>query len=211
MCDPMTMMAVGSTALKAGTSIASGFSGSKAGRLQAMLMQGNAALMRKNAEVAVAEGDYALAKGAYQETRVQDRLDSVLGTLVSGWGARGMDPSFGSPLVTQAASVAQAEVDIGMIRANSMLEKAGAGVRAANAGLSAASMDLNAASMMDRVRQNQIAGLFGAGAAMLEGVSKWPGLNASAAQPKGMSATSFAADPWGRQLAPINASLGGIY
>ena len=129
--------------LKAAGSVMRGFDESRAGRIQASILRQNADLTMTNARL---RSSAVRRDGAFAATGIIARSS-----------ANNLDPTVGSPLLAVGFSISEAELDAQLI-----------GMDARN---QASIMRLQA-SELDRAAQRSIlAGIFGAGTALLQGVS----------------------------------------
>lgn len=156
MCDPFTVIMAASAGLKAGGSLIAGARSSKAARIQA--------------ELAGINADIAAKTGLNRENTLRDQVSRIEASQTASFAARGLDPSFGSPLQTAAFTAGQGETDARLIRADTLSAVASAlGDKAA--------FDQKAADA-------RFAGLFGAASAILGGAQDaWPGLQSGGGAP----------------------------
>lgn len=168
------------------SAIRSGYSTKAFDDLQATILGDNAGTLRQQAGLIDSEAstaelgvDVALAKGRYQEGQVRYAARQTEATQQHWYASSNLDPSYGSPLLHEALTSAQAETDVGMVRASSMMEAADAKTRVANlyaqkVGLigQAGSDDVNA--MVARLKGSDAVtgGYFSAGAQFLGAIGK---------------------------------------
>lgn len=181
MCTGAEFLLAAGTTAGAASSLYRGFAGSAAGKMSADIARMNAELMRTNAEIARKKGDLAIARSAFDQARSGAAVDRVIGAQRARFVNANLDPASGSPLLALMHSAAEGEVDRQLIVNRGQLEAAGAMVDAANALSGAASQEWSAVAAGRRATQELVAGVLGAGTAVLSGASKWPGLSSGAA------------------------------
>lgn len=110
---------------------------------------------KTQAEFADLSADLITAQGALRQTALRRKMNRAIGAQQAWYGANNTDPSFGAPLLLAGASAAQGELDMRLIQADADLQSTAARFDATN--------------LRRGGRQQLIAGIFGAGTAMLEG------------------------------------------
>jgi hypothetical protein len=93
---------------------------------------GNLDLLRTQAQIAHGNVDIAQAKGRLNESRVADAGEKVLTGQKVSFAGRHIDPTYGSPLVMAAKTAGDIETDMGLVRAGTAIEVAGALTGVAN-------------------------------------------------------------------------------
>ncbi|MDE2579962.1 MAG: hypothetical protein KGL46_14255 [Hyphomicrobiales bacterium] len=170
--------ALGQTAMGASGSISQGYANSQAGMMRAMVAQQNAKM--------------AMTEASAKISRIDDSVGRAIGQERAAFGSSNIDINSGSPLLMQAFSAAQGNMDKQLAAAEGLNRAAGQNFAAADAARSA--------------DQSLRAGYLGAGTALLSGVSRIAGLASFGAKslPAGSGSVSFdAGDPlaywqWGR-------------
>lgn len=164
MCfDPVSAtLTAASTALGVGGQLMAGRSTARAARMTAWQAQRRAEAARENAIT-------ARAAGAFEESRVRDRTDAVLGGQLASVTARDLDPAYGSPLVAAGLSAIQGEADALLTRASGQSRAAGL-MQEATASL------WQGADALGRGQDAQLGALIGAGTTILSAIKPWAGL-----------------------------------
>lgn len=171
MCDPITL-------LTAGASIIGGISKSGSDAATASAAAGNAAVAGKLADVQTLGADTASQKAGFDEARLRTQVGQVLGQAKTYYAAHNLDPTFGSPLLIQGMTAAQGEVDAGLVRAEGANARAQQLAAAASTAAGGASSSWQAAAATEQSQNDLIAGVFGAGTALLKGgATPWAGLS----------------------------------
>lgn len=181
MCDPITALALAGGVASAAGSLFAGAAGERSNLLQAEIARGNAETLREQAAIERMLADLPLIKGAFEIGRVRRAGERVAGAQYAGFQSAGLDPTSGSPLLVQATTAAQIEVDAGLIDAHAKLEHASLLGRVARTLGEATGMMGSAAGYTQRASDSLVAGVLGAGAAILNaGVKAWGGLSTAA-------------------------------
>lgn len=76
-------------------------------------------------QVSLFNADMAGRRGLVEENRARDAADRVLSAQTASWTGSGFDASTGSPVALLAASAAQADMDVQIVRAQTATEQAG--------------------------------------------------------------------------------------
>lgn len=143
MCiDPMTAISLGGGALGAAGSLFSGNANAKAAGIQA--------------EAAEANSKMALDYGEGKVAQIGQRVDQTIGRARTSFAAGNLALNSGSPLAVQAMSAQQGNTDKQLALAGSLNQAAG--------------QSFAASSALTRQSQSQMAGIFGAGTALLAGL-----------------------------------------
>lgn len=152
MCDPTMALMAATGGVKALGSLYAGASSSQAAQTAAEFARINA--------------DIAAKQGLTRENTLRSQVERVLGNQTAQFAARGLDPTFGSPLALAGFTAAQGETDARLIRADTQSQ--------------IASALGDAAASEQKAVDARIAGLIGAGTALLGGAQDmWPGLQQS--------------------------------
>jgi hypothetical protein len=163
--DPFTLIMA---AVAGGGELFKGFANSQAAELQGKIAAGNTRLLNEQAQVQELGGEAALAKGAFEQTRLADKVSRTIAGQRAGFATSGLTSTGPSPLLQAAFSAQQGETDLGIIRANAALERAGALTNAANTYGRAANSAFEEQAAESKRRTSLIAGIFGAGTAFLK-------------------------------------------
>jgi hypothetical protein len=169
--DPLTIMALGSTALTAISKLGGGFTGSHIDLLQKGVADQNTQLLMTRAGLEAKGADLAYAGGALDQNRVQINLNRTIGTANAHFAAANVDPTYGSPLVAQGFSASQGRADEDLIAARARMQAAGALMTSAGTVSAAASSNNQAAGLGMKSSQDIMSGYFGAATTMLSGFS----------------------------------------
>lgn len=115
MCELMTMLTIGATALGAVGSI-------QQGQASAAAAKANAQVNEMNAVMADRRAKDALERGQKEEQRKRQEVSAIKGKQVAAMAANGVDVSFGSPLDTIVDTAVLGELDALTIRTNAARE-----------------------------------------------------------------------------------------
>lgn len=190
MCEPVSMaLMVGSAAVSAAGSLYAGAGASRVGMMQAEIANNNTKILKDQADIARENAKIALKRGAGEAYRVDAAVTQAVDSQTAHFGAVHLDPTVGSPLALAASSIAQGEIDKGLIRAHATADAAGAFVKGAQYQAEAATSSWQAAAALERGEQAKVAGYFGAATAILSAGSKWKSLGGG-----GVSAGEY--DAW---------------
>lgn len=144
--DPFTIgLAMASTAMSAFGKLSAGASQSWADKADGELLLQQADLYGLNAETAQVNGrlfttqaeiagmgeDFAFAKARLQKGRITETGRVTLAAQRSEFASRNIDPTFGSPLLTQAITAGRIAQDLDITDANAAVEAADARTRKA--------------------------------------------------------------------------------
>lgn len=177
MCDPFTLMAVGSGVLKAGGALIEGQQKSAAAKLQAQIAEGNAAALRAQARIQEAGVPLANIRASFDIGKVARAGEASIGNAVASFGAGGIDHTFGSPLLLIGHNAAQAETDEALIGARGASEKADRLAQVAQTVAGVGGAVGQGIGFRQQASNALTAGIFGAGTALLNTASSvWPGL-----------------------------------
>lgn len=180
--DPLTIMALGSTALTAISSLGKGYAGSEIDNLQKSIADQNTALLVRKAGIEAKGADLAYAGGALETSRTVSQLHRVLGAETGHFASSNLDPTYGSPLLLEGYSAGQGATDLALIAARAQGSAAGALSTSAGTMAQAAGSAGQSAAFGMKSSQDIMAGILGAGTALLQGGTKmWGGLNTSTA------------------------------
>lgn len=166
--DPVTMtLMIASSALSAGGQVMGGIFGARQGRAQQLAALENAAIINRQAGLKDEEARLALQRGNFEVARFDDQLDRLYGTQTVAATGGNLDASMGAPIMAQAFSALQGEVDRGLIRADSQFDAANAFIGKANLHMSA--LDQLRAGSAARARGNfeLFSGVLGAATTLL--------------------------------------------
>ncbi len=136
-------------------SLGQGYNQSTADKFSASIAQGNETL-------ALGQGQLAAAQGALQIGRVATAANSTIASQRARYGSVGLNPDFGSPLLTQTQSFMQGQGDMNIVAARTAAGQASAAAAAASAAGQVASLNIKASSDL-------MSGYLGAATAMLSG------------------------------------------
>jgi len=149
MCiDPVTAISIGSGALGAASSLAGGSANAQAAGIAAQAAQANAQM--------------ALDEGEGKVQQIQLRVDQAIGRTRAAAGAGNIAIGSGSPLAMQVMSAQQGNTDKQMAMAGALNQSSG--------------MHFAAEQDYAKQEQDQMAGIFGAGTALLRGFAGVRGL-----------------------------------
>lgn len=152
MCvDPMTAISVGSAALGAFGSLASGSANAKQAEIAA--------------QVARVNSQMALQEGSGQVAQVEQRVGQAVGRTRAAFGAGNIAIGSGSSLADQVMSAQQGNTDKQLVMARALNSSAG--------------QSFQAASASEKAGQDKMAGIFGAGTSLLSGLAGIKGLGGS--------------------------------
>lgn len=181
--DPMTLMAMGSTALTAIGKLGSGFMSSNLDKLQSQIASGNATLLLTKAQLEAQEGQIPLDQGRLDQSRTMDTINRTLGGETGKFGASNLDPTYGSPLLLEGFTAGQGATDMALIGAKAELGYAGALTQSAGTMAERAGQVGMGAAYDMKSTQDIVSGVIGAGTSLLNGLSnknQWAGLNSIA-------------------------------
>jgi hypothetical protein len=149
MCvDPVTAISIGSAGLGAASSLMSGSANSQAAGIAAQAARNNAQM--------------ALDEGAGRAAQVDLRVNQAVGRTRAAFGGGNIDVNSGSSLADQVMSAQQGNTDKQLILANSLNSSAG--------------QRFAAAQDYRKQGQDQMAGILGAGTALLRAFAGMRGL-----------------------------------
>jgi hypothetical protein len=169
--DPLTLLALGSTALSSIAKLGSGFASSSLAQFQAGIANANAALSTKQAGVQADEGTLSLDQGALQQSRTIQQVNETLGGETGKFAASGLDPTYGSPLMLEGFTAGQGATDLALIGAKAQLGNAQALETSAGTMAQAASETGQAAGFGMQATDDVMNGILGAAAGALGGLS----------------------------------------
>ena len=169
--DPLTIMALGSTALSAIGSLGKGFMGSSIDQIQQSVANQNTQLLITRAGLEAKGADVAYAEGGLEAARRTTDITNTIGTANARFASGNVDPTFGSPLVAQGFAASQGRADLDIIAARARMQAAGALMTSAGTMASAASSAGQATAFGMKSTQDIISGILGAGTMALQGVS----------------------------------------
>jgi len=183
--DPLTILALGSTALTSIGKLASGFGGSSIAKLQEGIANQNTALLNQKASDEAAEGKLSFDQSALDQSRTMLQVNRTLGAETGSFTARNLDPSYGSPLLLEGFSASQGAMDMALIGAKGEMGNADALLTAAGTRAQAASSAGQAAGFGAQASSDVFTGIVGAGTALLNGLGNpkngvWSNLTAAA-------------------------------
>jgi len=110
MCDPATFLAIAGAGTKAISALGQGFANSS-------LDQFSAGIADINAKIAGEREGTDSAKGALDIGRTAGAVNDAVATSTSHFGARNLDPTFGSPLAIASSSILNGQGDMAIINA----------------------------------------------------------------------------------------------
>lgn len=177
--DPITMfaMALGS-GINAAGKLAGGYQSAHTAELSSSIKKSNALLLKDQADALLTTGTQnADTRASFEQWRTGQRLDGVLAKQTAFRSNQGLDPFAPSPMLLAASSIAQAELDAGLIRARGVAEKADVSTRVADIYGRAAGQWGDANALTAKAASDRMAGWFGAATALLAPAAKWPGLS----------------------------------
>lgn len=177
--DPITMfaMALGS-GLNAAGKLGGAFGSANTEELSASVKKSNALLLKDQADTLLTTGSQnADTRASFDQYRVGHGLDHVLSKQRAYFANDHLDPNAASPMLLAASSIAQSELDLGLIRARAVSEKADVATRGADIYGKAAGQWGDANALTAKAASDRIAGYFGAATALLAPAAKWPGLS----------------------------------
>lgn len=181
--DPLTLMALGSTALSSIGKLASGFMGSSLDKLQQSIANSNTQLLVDKANLEAQAGQVPLAEGRLEQARTMATINRTLGAETGKFAASNLDPTYGSPLLLQGFTAGQGATDLALIGARANLGYASALTTSAGTMAQAAGSAGQAAAFGMKASQDIITGILGAGSSLLSGLSnknQWSSLNSLA-------------------------------
>lgn len=175
MCDPVTLMLMG-TAVAGGVtgavgSIKGGNIAASADALQGRTFGASAELLATQAEIAKSAGALAYARGRVQEGRIEQQGRDVASAQHVHFASNYLDPAYGSPLLLQAKSAMQVETDLSLVRAGEAVDAADALTKAANIEGSSMTAYGQSAGAYSRSIGASDAGFYGAATDLLKGAS----------------------------------------
>jgi hypothetical protein len=168
MCLDPTTFAVAGGATGALGSILGGFQNSTAAKYAASIAQTNATT--------------ALDEGAAQGAQIGQRVQRQIGQTRSYFGGANLNVQKGSPLMLQASSAAEGNIDKQLAMAGSLNQAAG--------------QNAQAGYDEERSTESLTAGWLGAGTSMLYGLSRWNGLGGFGAGGGDPGTASVSANPF---------------
>ncbi len=168
MCDPLTFLAAAGAGLGAASKIGGGLAQS--------------GLDQFSAQIAAANAEISDAKGAQTIGRIAGKVNDAVSAAQRHFAAAGLDPTNGSPLLTQLDSVLQGQGDMQTARARAAQERAGA-------------VSQEAQSLI-KSKQDMMSGYLGAGTSLLSGLSSvkgasWPWSTGATGQSSFLPSMSF--------------------
>lgn len=178
--DPFTLAMAGIQAVAGGLGMAGQIMGGNAGarnaRYTAMMHAGNAEIGKINAQIAQTNADMALVSSTFEGNRSAAETERVLGGQVASLSARGIDPTYGSPLVIQGLTAAQGASDVALAQAGGAVGYA-AGLAQKDRVLAGVTDSLMSGyNALAKGRQQQQAAYLGAATTLLQTITKMPGL-----------------------------------
>ena len=126
MCDPFTIMALGSSAMGAFGSLSAGKAKSDASKLKMQISQGNASNLALQAEIQKLDAPLADARSSFQTGKVSRASEASIGSQITSFAHGGIDFTSGSPLQQLGYSAAQGAMDEALIGAQGSADKASA-------------------------------------------------------------------------------------
>lgn len=157
MCfDPVTALAIGSTAIGAAGQLSQASAAQSAANMQAKIYESQAKTRA--------------AQASFDESRVRDQVGAILGGQTAYYASSGLDVTQGSPVTIAAQTAAQGEVDAVLTRQKGQADAAG--------------LNLQAEQERQAGKQAMMQGVFGAGTTLLSGfgsVARWSSLQPSSA------------------------------
>lgn len=172
--------------------------------LNAETAKSNVGILTTQAEIAGMGEDFAFAKARMQKGRIIEKGRQTLAAQRSEFVSRNVDPTFGSPLLTQAITAGRIAQDLDLTDAGAAIEAADAKTRKAGILNQAAgaqgqvvtsigqqlTSQLRARSLFTRSNDDVTAGVTGAASSLLS-------TGASLARGGSWGGQSFAAAGWG--------------
>jgi hypothetical protein len=180
--DPLTAMALGSTALTSIGKLISGFAGSSLDKLQASIANSNTMLLQTKAGDEAAEAKLPMDEAALQQSRTVASIGRTIGAETGHFAASNLDPTSGSPLLLEGFSAGQGATDLALIGAKAELARAGYLSQSAGTLSQAAGSAFQAASFNEKSTMDIINGITGAATSALSGLSNpstWAGLTSA--------------------------------
>jgi hypothetical protein len=176
------MLALAGGGIQAAGALKAGEIGVRTAQLQTDLYNANTDLLNKQAEIAQLGVDFAAIKGRLMQSRIQDAGDQTLRSQRVVWASNNLDPSYGSPAVIAGRTAARVESDLELAQANTEIEKADALTKVANIRGAAVSSAGGALSSVLRGEAANDAAFYGAGTALLSGLSRTRWFNSGVQQ-----------------------------
>lgn len=167
--DPLTILALGGTALTAISKLGQGFAGSDIDKLQQNITNQNTQLLVRRAGLEAKGADVAFAGGALDQARRQTDIERTIGNANARFASGNVDPTYGSPLVAQGFSASQGKADEDLIAARARMQAAGALMTSAGTMSQAATSAGQAAALGMKSGQDIMAGYLGAATSLLSG------------------------------------------
>lgn len=174
--DPFTIMALGSTALSAIGKLAGGFVNSSLDKVQQSIANENTNLLVKRSQLETQAGELPLDEARLEQSRLVNNINRTLGAETGKFTASNIDPTYGSPLLLEGFSAGQAAQDMALIGAKGLLGHAQALGQAAGTLAQAAGSAGQAAAFGMKATGDVVSGIFGAGTALLSGLSGLKGI-----------------------------------
>ena len=168
MCTGLELL-LGATA--AGGAVASGMAARSDAELQSEISAMNAHVAETTAKTQRVLSRLPGYEARLEEARLRDTIAATIGGEVAAFSAANLDPAAGAPLLAIGFSAAQGEVDAGLIRTRAELRSAEILADAASSSAGGASASYDAAAAAKRANDLLVATIFGAGTAMLSGLT----------------------------------------
>jgi len=177
----MEVALVAGTGLQAASSIFGGQAAAQSAAVDARIASINRQTLEKTADVQRLYADLSLRRAAAEEAKSRTETRTVIGAQRAYYASSSLDPAMGGPLLLAGVTAAQGEVDAGLIRAQGQLDYASGLTEAASTQAGAATAAYQEVAANLRGQNAIIAGILGAGTALLGGAMKWPGLGGGGA------------------------------
>lgn len=162
-------LAIAGTALQVGGQIASASAASADAGLKEQIYKSNAQVSETTSKTQKLLAELPVMQARLDEARLRDEVAGTLASEKAGYAAAGLDPASGSPLLIQGITAAQGEVDAGLVRVQGQLNRAAALANSASTDSETATDLFQAAGANIEQKSAMVAGLLGAGTALISG------------------------------------------
>lgn len=183
MCGGPELLTYAGAGIAVGGATYGGLTARAGAKAQAEVARQNQLVFKANADNEAKRRDLIDARTLLEETRVRANVDKTLGAQRAHFGAANLDTETGSPLLLALSSAAQGEVDVNLVRAGGVLERAESFGREASFIQGGAGEAWKAAISDAKAEEALIATAFGAGTAYLNTMSRWAALAPAAHKP----------------------------
>lgn len=183
--EPFTFAMLAGAGINALGKLMGGASSSAIDSIQAQAANANTELLDKQADVAHMGVDFAASKEREQLGKIEEAGRSTLSTRRSYFAGNNLDPTFGSPLLVQAMTAGRVATDRNLAGASFAIDKANALSNEANLRGQAAGSAATALGATIKGSADMMAGVLGAGTALLSGASAVGGFGGGSGGPLG--------------------------